>query len=553
MLIERKTSKLQRQQSSCSPLGRQLTLIRLSLQFLSYLLWDRLWHPGSSRYHHRRAKWLVQQLLALGPTFIKIGQSLSTRVDLLPIEYIQELTQLQDQVPPLSEPVVIAAIESEFGKSLELLFQDFERVPLAAASLGQVHRATLPSGEAVVVKVQRPGLEGRFNLDFEALHRFIRFSKRFPSIKKFDLEAIFKEFFEILFQEINYVSEGKNADKFRQNFQCHSRVRVPKVYWQYSTKKILTLEYLPGIKVSDRRALQAQGINVDSIVELGICSYLKQLLEDGFFQSDPHPGNMAVSDQGELIFYDFGTMTEVKSMSKEQMMRTFFAVLRKDSDTVIETMIYMGLIEPLSDLSPIKRIIEFLLEEFRDKPIDVKAFEQIGDEIYLMFKKQPFRLPPEMTFVIKSLTTLDGIARSLDPQYNLVAASQPFFRSIAVSEGKGSLVTAFAKQAGNFLQKTWQRPKPSEQLIQQLADKMAEGELEFRVRSLENERLLRHIHRAIKGLIYACLTGFSLLSAAIFLSSAYPKLAIISFGFAGLFCLFLIRALIAIAWSDRNA
>ena len=538
MLSERITSKLQRQPSSYSPLGRQLTLIRLSLQFLGYLVWDRLWHLDSSRYHHRRARWLVKQLLTLGPTFIKIGQSLSTRVDLLPIEYIQELAQLQDQVPPLSETVVIAAIESEFGKSIELLFHHFEKIPLAAASLGQVHRATLLTGEKVVVKVQRPGLEGRLNLDFEALHRFIRLSNRVPSIKKFDLEAIFKEFFEILFQEINYVNEGKNADKFRQNFLNHSRIKVPKVYWQYSTKKILTLEYLPGIKVSDRLALEAQGIDVDSIVELGICSYLKQLLEDGFFQSDPHPGNMAVSDQGELIFYDFGTMTEVKSMSKEQMLRTFFAVLRKDSDTVIETMIYMGLIEPLSDLSPIKRIIEFLLEEFRDKPIDVNAFEQIGDEIYLMFKKQPFRLPPEMTFVIKSLTTLDGIARSLDPQYNLVAASQPFFRNIAVPEDKGTLVSALAKQAGNFLQKTWKRPKPSEQLIQQLADKMTQGELEFRVRSLENERLLKRIHRAIKGLIYACLTGFSLLTAAIFLSSAYPKLAIIAFSVAGLFIQF---------------
>ena len=553
MLTERKTSILQRQQSSYSPLGRQLTLIRLSLQFWGYLAWDHFWNPNSSRHHHRRARWLVQRLLFLGPTFIKIGQSLSTRVDLLPIEYIQELARLQDQVPPLSESVVTAVIEAELGKPIEILFQDFERAPLAAASLGQVHRATLLTGEKVVVKVQRPGLEKWLNLDFEALHRLIRFSNRFPSIKKFDLEAIFKEFFEILFQEINYVSEGKNADKFRQNFQHNTRVRVPKVYWQYSTKKILTLEYLPGIKVSDRLALETQGINVDSIVELGISSYLKQLLEDGFFQSDPHPGNMAVSEQGELIFYDFGTMTEIKSMSRQQMIQTFFAVLRKDSDTVIETLIYMGLIEPLSDLSSIKRIVEFLLEEFRDKPIDVKAFEQIGDEIYLMFKQQPFRLPPEMTFVIKSLTTLDGIARSLDPQYNLVAASQPFFRNIAVSEEKGTLVTAFAKQAGNFLQKTWRRPKSSEQLIQQLADKMTQGELEFRVRSLESERILKRIHRAIKGLIYACLTGFSVLTAAIFLSSAYPKLAIIAFAVAGLFSLFLIRILIAIAWFDRNA
>jgi predicted unusual protein kinase regulating ubiquinone biosynthesis (AarF/ABC1/UbiB family) len=553
MLARSGTSKpLHWQRSQSSPLARQLEVFSVVTQFLVYLGWDRLTGNHSNQRRHRRAKWLVRQLLNLGPTFIKIGQSLSTRADLIPLEYVQELQQLQDRVPPFAINEAIAVIESELGKPIDILFQEFESVPLASASLGQVHKAKLHTGEEIVVKVQRPGLEGLFNLDFEVLHQIVRAGKRyFPNLKKYDLEAIYEEFFEILFREIDYIHEGKNAERFRENFNNYSRIRSPKVYWQYTTKKILALEYLPGIKVDDRPGLEAQGINLDEIIQLGICSYLKQLLLDGFFQSDPHPGNMAVSPSGELIFYDFGTMAEVKSVAKEQMIETFFAVLRKDTNKVVETLIYMGLIEPMSDLTPVKRIVAFLLEEFRDKPIDIKAFEQIGEEVYLMFRQQPFRLPAQMTFIIKSITTLDGIARALDPQYNLLVASQPFVRSLAISNGKGNLVGALAKSVKDFLKNKWQQPSATERYLRRLEEEIERGELQFRIRSLESDRTLKRIYKAIKSLIYACLTGLTLLSATVLLSTASSKFAIIAFGLSGLWCLFLVRSLIALTIQEK--
>ncbi|MBF2019552.1 MAG: AarF/ABC1/UbiB kinase family protein [Hydrococcus sp. C42_A2020_068] len=553
MLFRSRKSKFLRwQRPQYSPLVRQLEVFSVVTQFLFYLGWDKFAGNNDSRRRHRRAKWLVRQLLYLGPTFIKIGQSLSTRADLLPIEYVQELQQLQDRVPPFEIAEAIAVIESELGKPIDFLFQEFESTPLASASLGQVHRARLHTGEKVVVKVQRPGLEELFNLDFEVLHQLVRAGKRYlPALKKYDLEAIYEEFFELLFLEIDYIHEGKNADRFQENFKNYARIKVPKVYWQYTTKKVLTLEYLPGIKIDDRQSLEAKGINLDEIIQLGICSYLKQLLQDGFFQSDPHPGNMAVSNSGDLIFYDFGTMAEVKSVAKDQMIETFFAVLRKDTDKVVETMIYMGLIEPMRDLTPVKRIVAFLLEEFRDKPIDIKAFEQVGEEVYLMFKQQPFRLPAQMTFIIKSITTLDGIARALDPQYNLLAASQPFVRSLAVSNGKGTLVSALAKQAREFIKNKWQQPSATERYLRRLEEKIERGDLQLRIRSLENERTLKRIYMAIKSLIYACLTGLTLLSATVLLSTAYSKFAIIAFGGAGLFSLFLLRSLIALALQEK--
>jgi len=539
------------QQSLRAPIVRQLEIFSFTMQFLTFLLWDRLTGANRGKKRQRRAKWLVDRLINLGPTFIKIGQSLSTRADLIPLEYIEQLTQLQDRVPEFNSQEAIGVIETELGQTLDNLFESFTVSPLACASLGQVHRARLLSGEEVVIKVQRPNLEGLFNLDFELLHRLTRWLNIFPVVKKYNLEAIYQEFFELLFQEIDYIHEGKNADRFRENFKNYPQVKVPLVYWQYTTRRVLTLEYVPGIKVDDRETLLANGINVDGIIQLGICSYLKQLLQDGFFQSDPHPGNMAVSQEGELIFYDFGTMFELKSVAKDQMIETFFAILRKDTETVLKTLMYMGLIEPVRDLQPVRNIVQFLLDEFRDKPVDVRAFEQISDQVYLMFKQQPFRLPPQMTFIIKSVTTLDGIARSLDPQYNLLAASQPFVKSLAVSGGTTNTMLTLANQARTFLKQQWQKGNKNERMIRQLEEKIERGNLVFQVKSRENERLLKKIYLGIKVLINVCLLGFSIISAIFLLDTNYSKLAIIPFSLAGLFGLFFLRSSLALLIQER--
>lgn len=539
------------QQSLRSPIIRQLEIFSFTMQFLTFLLWDRLTGANRGKKRQRRAKWLVDRLMNLGPTFIKIGQSLSTRADLIPLEYIEQLTKLQDRVPEFNSQEAIRVIETELGQTIDNLFESFTVSPLACASLGQVHRARLLSGEEVVIKVQRPNLEGLFNLDFELLHRLTRWLNIFPGVKKYNLEAIYQEFFELLFQEIDYIHEGKNADRFRENFKNYPQVKVPLVYWQYTTRKVLTLEYVPGIKVDDRETLLANGINVDGIIQLGICSYLKQLLQDGFFQSDPHPGNMAVSQEGELIFYDFGTMFELKSVAKDQMIETFFAVLRKDTETVLKTLMYMGLIEPVRDLQPVRNIVQFLLDEFRDKPVDVRAFEQISDQVYLMFKQQPFRLPPQMTFIIKSVTTLDGIARSLDPQYNLLAASQPFVKSLAVSGGTTKTMLTLANQARTFLQQQWQKGNKNERMLRQLEEKIERGNLVFQVKSRENERLLKRIYLGIKVLINVCLLGFSIVSAIFLLDTNYSKLAIIPFSLAGLFGLFFLRSSLTLLIQER--
>lgn len=552
MLTKTAPKLLRWQRSQYSPLARQIDVFAAAGKFLFYLWWDGLLQNKSAHTRRIRAHWLVNTLLDLGPTFIKIGQSLSTRADLLPLEYVKELGQLQDRVPEFSSEEAIALVESELGKDIYTLYRDFDSFPIAAASLGQVHRARLHTGEDVVVKVQRPGLSKLFDLDVKAVYQVIRFCDRyFPWTRKYNLEAIYHEFFKILYQEIDYVQEGKNADRFGDNFQGYPRIIVPKVYWQYTNKKVITVEYAPGIKVDDRISLEAIGVDIQKLNQLGICCYLKQLLIDGFFQADPHPGNLAVTEDGSLIFYDFGMMAEVKSLAKDEMVKTFFAVLRKDTDGVLDTLIAIGLVDRMPDMMPVRRLITFLLDKFIDKPIDFQAFNEIKNELYIMFEQQPFRLPAQMMFIVKSLTTLDGIARTLDPHYNFLASAQPFVKSIAVSKGRGSALGELARQARNFITYKLQQPSKAEVFFKRLEQRIEDGELQIRVRNIESERALKRINLALKTLIFACLTGLMLLSGAVLLVGGYKMGAIGVFALSGFGGLFVLRSLLDLLLKEQ--
>jgi len=553
MLIKVTPKPLRWQKSQSSPLNRQIDVFTAAGQFIFYLWLDRLFQNYSHRTKKLRAEWLVKTLLNLGPTFIKIGQALSTRADILPIEYVNELQKLQDKVPEFDSQEAIALIESELGKEIFALYRDFDHFPIAAASLGQVHKARLHTGEDVVVKVQRPGLQDLFDLDVKAIYNVIKFCQRFfPWTRKYDLDELYKEFFTILYQEIDYVREGKNAERFANNFLGYSQILIPKVYWRYTTKKVLTVEYLPGIKVDDKSSLEAIGVDVKKLNQLGISCYLKQLLQDGFFQADPHPGNMAVTPDGSLIFYDFGMMAEVNSLAKDRMIRTFFGVLRKDSEEVLETLILMGLIEPVSDMMPVRRMVTFLLERFTEKPIDFQEFNEIKDELYIMFEQQPFRLPGQMMFIMKALTTLDGIARSLDAQYNPVACAKPFIKSLTHIDQKDrvNLVGELVRQARNYVQFKLQQPSKAEVLIRHLEKRVEEGELQVRVRNIESDRALKRVNMALKCVIYACLTGFAFLSGAVLMLS-YQGGAIAAFALSAFTGYFLLHSLFDL-WMREN-
>ncbi|MCA1903330.1 MAG: AarF/ABC1/UbiB kinase family protein [Cyanobacteria bacterium KgW148] len=553
MLTKPSPRPLRWQRQRYSQISRQIDVFTAVFSFIFLLWWDNLRGDKSSECRQRRSSWLVKQMLELGPVFIKIGQSLSTRIDLLPKEYIEAFSQLQDRVPPFNNEEAHTIVELELGKPLFSIYRDFSPEPLASASLGQVHKARLHTGEEVVVKIQRPGLKKLFELDYLAIQKLLDLFRKLGWFKRWQLQEIYQEFFTVLFQEIDYLQEGKNADRFRQNFQDQPRVIIPKVYWQYSTSKVLTLEYVPGIKVDDRAALEACDIDPKEINQFGIYCYLRQLLQDGFFHADPHPGNIAVSKKGELIFYDFGMMAEVPSLSKEQMVKTFFAVLKKDTNEVINTLTGMGLLEPVSDMAPVKRLLKFVLDKFTEKPVNIQEFEAIKREIYAVFEQQPFRLPAKMTYILKSLATLDGLARILDPEYNLTAAAQPFVQSIA-SQNKGNLVSELFKQTRSFISHRLNQPSRSELMILKLEERLERGELEIQIRSLETERLLKRMNLALKSLVYICLAGFSFAIAVLLLllgKGSYLGWIILLFCIGSFALLIVLRLLLTLNLRER--
>ncbi|NJM95227.1 MAG: AarF/ABC1/UbiB kinase family protein [Acaryochloridaceae cyanobacterium CSU_5_19] len=478
----------------------------------------------------RQAIWIRETLLDLGPTFIKVGQLFSTRADLFPPEYVEELSKLQDRVPAFSYEQVETIIEEDFGRTIAELFQSFDPIPLAAASLGQVHRAQLQSGEEIVVKVQRPGLKKLFDIDLRILKGIAHYFQNHPKWGPGrDWLGIYEECCKILYEEIDYLNEGRNADQFRRNFREQDWVYVPRVFWRYASPRVLALEYVPGIKISHYEAIDAAGIDRKRIAHLSAKAYLHQLLTDGFFHADPHPGNLAVSSEGRLIFYDFGMMGQIAPLTREKLLTTFFGFAQKDAGQVIAALIDLGALLPVEDMGPIRRSIQYMLDNFMDQPFDKQSVAQIGDDLFEIAYEQPFRFPATFTFVMRAFSTLEGVGRGLDPAFNFMEVAQPFAGEL-MTKGSFSqppntdLFGELGRQAAQVSNSAFSLPRRMEDTL----DKIEQGDIRLRVRTAETDRILRQMNQTHMSNNYALLIGAFTLSATILLVNKYVWLAAIS-------------------------
>ncbi|MEI6445874.1 MAG: AarF/ABC1/UbiB kinase family protein [Nostocales cyanobacterium ELA583] len=498
-----------------------------------------------------QAIWIRTTFLDLGPTFIKIGQLFSTRADIFSAEYVEELSKLQDRVPAFSYEQVEAIIEQELGKKISVLFQDFEPVPLAAASLGQVHKAILYTGESVVVKVQRPGLKKLFEIDLGILKGIARYFQNHPKWGKGrDWMGIYEECCRILWEEIDYLNEGRNADTFRRNFRIYDWVKVPRVYWRYATSRIITLEYMPGIKVSQYDALDAAGVDRKAIARYGAQAYLHQLLNNGFFHADPHPGNLAVSPDGALIFYDFGMMGTIKSNVREGLMETLFGIAQKDGDRVVKSLVDLGAIAPVEDMGPVRRSVQYMLDNFMDKPFENQSVAAISEDLYELAYDQPFRFPATFTFVMRAFSTLEGVGKGLDPEFNFMEVAQPYAMQLMTdnssSEGN-SFLNELSRQAVQVSSTALGLPRRLEDTL----DKIERGDIRLRVRSVETERLIRRQSNIQLGISYALIISGFTIAATILLVSHYVWLASLIGLIAASVSFTLIRLLLRLDRYDR--
>ena len=404
----------------------------------------------------KQAAWLRASLINLGPTFIKIGQTLGTRADLLPLAYVKELATLQDNVPAFPTSEAFARIEAELGKSLAECYAEIDNEPIASASLGQVYRARLFAGEEVAVKVQRPDLERIISFDVAILYRLIKLMNRFfpKANENADWEGMLREFHATVFEEMDYVKEGRNADRFRYNFRTWRAVRVPKIYWSHTRTKVLTLEFIHGTKVVDIEALRARRISPVKVNRLLVRTYLKQLLEDGFFHADPHPGNLLVMDSGHLAFFDFGMVGRIDGKLQSQMIDAFFHVIERDIQGLGQDIIDLNFLKPGVDPETVRPVVERLFKVYLNLKLGEVNFKELTYDLAEVVYEYPFRLPANFTYIMRALMTLEGIGIVTDPAFSFFEAAKPYAKEFMLRrEGRkfGKLIfdTIAGRENGN--------------------------------------------------------------------------------------------------------
>ncbi|XP_068480234.1 protein ACTIVITY OF BC1 COMPLEX KINASE 8, chloroplastic [Phaseolus vulgaris] len=516
------------------------------------------------------AKWLKESILRLGPTFIKIGQQFSTRVDILPQEYVDQLSELQDQVPPFPSETSIAIVEEELGSPLGDIFDQFDYEPIAAASLGQVHRARL-KGKEVAIKVQRPGLKGLFDIDLKNLRVIAEYLQKLDPKSdgaKRDWVAIYDECASVLYQEIDYTKEAANAELFASNFKNMDYVKVPTIYWDYTTPQILTMEYVPGIKINKIQALDQLGVDRKRLGRYAVESYLEQILSHGFFHADPHPGNIAVDDVngGRLIFYDFGMMGSISPNIREGLLEAFYGVYEKDPEKVLQAMIQMGVLVPTGDMTAVRRTAQFFLDSFEErlaaqrrerevattelgfkKPLSkeekIKKKKQrlaaIGEDLLSIAGDQPFRFPATFTFVVRAFSVLDGIGKGLDPRFDITEIAKPYalellrFREAGVEVVLKDFRKRWDRQSQAFYNLFRQADRIDK--LAEIIQKLEQGDLKLRVRTLESERAFQRVAAVQKTIGNAVAAGSLINLATVLYLNSIRVPAIVGYIFCAIF------------------
>ncbi|CAB1108578.1 unnamed protein product [Ectocarpus sp. CCAP 1310/34] len=490
---------------------------------------------------------LKDGLLRLGPTFIKLGQLLSTRIDVVPKEYIKELVMLQDNVPGFPFESAKRIIEEDLGQPLEELYETVSEVPLAAASLGQVHLAKIKGGEQVAVKVQRAGLKDLFDQDLKNLKLLVKvLDKLDPKFDGADRDwvSIYEESAKLLYKEIDYINEAENAVRFKENFQDTPWVKVPDVYWNMTSERVVTMEFVPGVKINNLEEIDRRGIDRKLLAKRSAEAYLTQLCRHGFFHCDPHPGNVACDEQdgGRLIFYDFGMMDEFKPNVRSGLVNLIFSTYENDPRAVCDALVEMGILKAGSDRISVEKIARSFLGEFtntlnqgqdgkwtseltkEDKTrLRKERRAKLGEDLLSVSGDVPFKFPPTFTFVFRAFTSLDGIGKGLDTKYDLTRLAQPYLKEL-LDVRDGSFALSFAK---TFVKKVGWRPEDLEAVVksprnvayvENITRKLEQGDLKLRVRVLESERAFERLELTQTSM-YDAIAFSTFLNAALILSA----------------------------------
>ena len=492
-------------------------------------------HERLKRLHAKNAIMLRERMIEMRGILIKIGQFLSSRVDLLPEEYTNELSKLQDQVPPAPFAEIALRVIEELGPMNEV-FSSFDEKPIASASLGQVHKACLREGDCIVVKVQYPGIEEVIAADIRTLHFIIRILRTL--YRHINLDVVYSEFSRIIHEELDYIQEGKNAEAFRRNFAKNPKIRIPIVYWPFTTSKVLCLEYLEGIKITDFAEIDRQGINRKEVGRILAEAYAQMFFSDGMFHGDPHPGNIFVTTGPEVILVDFGMVDRISPPKKEGLRRAFTAVVERDSLGLVRALVDMGFIPLTKDIQPIVQFVDRILQKYRDiSPGEFKAMDidEIGDDIMEALQLSPsIQIPNDFILFGRVVGMLNGLGSQLDPETNIIEIAAPYAKRFIKAEGMSA--SALFSRGVTLGRSVVDLPH----LLNEFLVTTSRGETRVEITSRTIVEQLRAIARIGKGFILALLTTGAGLAAAVFRINHFETESLWSLAICGVLFLWIV-------------
>lgn len=457
----------------------------------------------------------------LGPSFIKLAQILASRPDLITSEYALEFKKLQDKVPPFPSDIAVKTIEEELQVSVHDVFSSFDRVPLAAASIAQVHSAILTTGERVIVKVQRPEIRETIESDILILSALARLMLKYiPESRLFDPEGIVEEFSRSVKKELDFIAEAKSAQRFKRNFSEHEDIYIPQVYDDFSSVRVIVMERLEGLRIDDIEGIDSMGIDRSELAKRGVNAYFKMIFEDGFFHADPHPGNIFVLSDGRIGLMDFGIVGWLTPDMMEDIADAFLAILSKNFDRIVEMYINLGLVADAVDSDTFRRDFKkdlvYLLEPLYDLSISEVNFPEYLEAMTHLVIKHGLNVPSELLLMNKTMLIIDNIGRELDPQFNLISAAEPYAAKLVKSRISPQRVLEKTQtnlaQIGDLLVDT---PKQMNRLLR----KTMRDEVSFKIDPVGMERLIKDIDRSSNRLAFSVVVGAIIIGSSMLAQS----------------------------------
>jgi predicted unusual protein kinase regulating ubiquinone biosynthesis (AarF/ABC1/UbiB family) len=394
---------------------------------------------------------------SLGPAFIKAGQALSTRPDIVPPLLLEELAQLQDQLPGFASELAMACIEEDLGAPVLEIYAQLDPEPISAASLGQVHKGTLHTGEKVAVKVQRPGLREQITLDLYIVRNIAAWLNHNVGLIRSDLVALIDELGKRVFEEMDYFNEASNAEKFAQLHAHNPRIAVPHIHREATSRRVLTMEWIDGVKLTNLEAVRELGFDPDDMVQVGVDCSLQQLLEHGFFHADPHPGNLLALADGRLAYLDFGMMSEVSRESRTGLIQAVVHLVNRNFGKLSKDFVSLGFLAEDVNLEPIVPAFETVFGQALEQGVSRMDFKAVTDDLSGVMYRFPFRVPPYYALIIRSLVTLEGIALSVDPDFKILGAAYPYFARRLMEDPDPSLRQSLKEMLFDGEVFRWQR------------------------------------------------------------------------------------------------